>query len=51
MAALAALRPGEVLVHVNDGPPLLLLDLLAGRAVRKDVEYADEGVVARIERR
>lgn len=51
VAALAALRPGEVLVQVNDGPPLLLLDLLAGRAVRKDVEYADEGVVARIERR
>jgi hypothetical protein len=48
VAAVARLSPGEVLVHISDRPPLLLVDLLAGRAVLDGVRFAGERVLARL---
>jgi hypothetical protein len=52
MAAVARLGPGESLLHVSErGPPLMLVELLAGRAVLDEVWDARDRVLARLVRR
>src|SRR5205085_1625539 len=46
--AVARLLPGETLVHVGDRPPLLIADLLAGRAVVSAPHWTDDGVRCRV---
>ena len=42
--AVARLLAGEALVHVGDRPPLLIADLLAGRAAFSGPRWTDDGV-------
>jgi hypothetical protein len=48
--AVARLQPGEVLIHVDDRPPLLIADLLAGRAAFSGPRWTDDGVRTRVVR-
>jgi hypothetical protein len=50
VAAIARLLPGEVLIHVGDRPPLLLLGLLVGRAAVSGPRWLDAGVRSRVVR-
>jgi hypothetical protein len=49
--AVARLLPGEALVHVGDRPPLLIADLLAGRAELSGPRWTDDGLRTRVVRR
>jgi len=52
MLAAARLGPGESLLHRSErGPPLLLVDLLAGRAVFEEGRGAEGQVLSRLVRR
>src|SRR5205085_5878143 len=48
MVAAARLAPGETLVRLDLHAPLLLVDLLAGRAVICDVRWTVDGVLSRL---
>jgi hypothetical protein len=50
-AAVAALDPGEVLVHLGEAPPILLLGLLEDRVVLEGVAWEGPVVVTRLRRR
>jgi hypothetical protein len=50
VVAVARLSPGEVLVHIGDRPPLLLVDLLAGRAALDGLRCAGDRFLARFVR-
>jgi hypothetical protein len=50
VAAAARLAPGEAVVCLDVHPPLLLVDLLAGRALISDVRWTADGVLSRLVR-
>ncbi len=52
LTAVARLNPGEGLLHLSDhGPPQLLMDLLAGRADRKETRDGRGSVLTLLVRR
>jgi len=50
MVAAARLAPGGTLLRLDLHPPLLLVDLLAGRALISDIRWTADGVLSRLVR-